>query len=222
MKKWILATAMAVLGLTATEAQEKYEYNEFYYQRTTLFQQLPIHSTDIVFLGDSQTNGCEWSELLGNPNVKNRGISSDVIQGFSDRLEPILKGKPAKIFVLGGVNDVSHNLSADSIATAMRNLLVKIQKGSPKTKIYLQSLLPIDNSFKRYKAMIGKEQTILDANVRLKAVAEELGVTWIDLFSLMVDEKTGAMKKGLTNDGLHLLGDGYMVWKSAVEPYVNE
>ena len=127
MKKWILATAMAVLGLTAIEAQEKYEYNEFYYQRTTLFQQLPIHSTDIVFLGDSQTNGCEWSELLGNPNVKNRGISSDVIQGFSDRLDPILKGKPAKIFVLGGVNDVSHNLSADSIATAMRNLLVKIQ-----------------------------------------------------------------------------------------------
>ena len=60
MKKWILATAMALLGLTATEAQEKYEYNEFYYQRTTLFQQLPIHSTDIVFLGDSQTNGCEW------------------------------------------------------------------------------------------------------------------------------------------------------------------
>ena len=123
---------------------------------------------------------------MGNPNVKNRGISSDVIQGFSDRLDPILKGKPAKIFVLGGVNDVSHNLSADSIATAMRNLLVKIQKGSPKTKIYLQSLLPIDNSFKRYKAMIGKEQTILDVNVRLKAVAEELGVTWIDLFSLMV------------------------------------
>ena len=30
------------------------------------------------------------------------------------------------------------------------------------------------------------------------------------------------MKKGLTNDGLHLLGDGYIIWKETVEPYVNE
>ena len=222
MKKWILATAMAVLGLTATEAQEKYEYNEFYYQRTTLFQQLPIHSTDIVFLGDSQTNGCEWHEMLGNPNVKNRGISSDVIQGFADRVQPIIDGRPAKLFILGGVNDISHDLTPDSIATAMRNLIVKVRRGTPATKVYLQSLLPIDNSFRRYKAMTGKESVIVETNKLLKKVAEETGATWIDLYSRMVDPATGNMRKGLTNDGLHLLGAGYAVWRDAVLPYVEE
>lgn len=203
-------------------AQEKYEYNEFYYQRSTLFEMLPVDSDDIVFLGDSQTNGCEWHEMLGNPNVKNRGISSDVIQGFADRVQPIIDGRPAKLFILGGVNDISHDLTPDSIATAMRNLIMKVRRGTPATKVYLQSLLPIDNSFRRYKAMTGKESVIVETNKLLKKVAEETGATWIDLYSRMVDPATGNMRKGLTNDGLHLLGAGYAVWRDAVLPYVEE
>ena len=204
------------------EAQEKYEYNEFYYQRSSHFEMLPVDSGDIVFLGDSQTNGCEWHEMLGNPNVKNRGISSDVIQGFADRVQPIIDGRPAKLFILGGVNDISHDLTPDSIATAMRNLIVKVRRGTPATKVYLQSLLPIDNSFRRYKAMTGKESVIVETNKLLKKVAEETGATWIDLYSRMVDPATGNMRKGLTNDGLHLLGAGYAVWRDAVLPYVEE
>ena len=203
-------------------AQEKYEYNEFYYQRSSHFEMLPVGSDDIVFLGDSQTNGCEWHEMLGNPNVKNRGISSDVIQGFADRVQPIIDGRPAKLFILGGVNDISHDLTPDSIATAMRNLIVKVRRGTPATKVYLQSLLPIDNSFRRYKAMTGKESVIVETNKLLKKVAEETGATWIDLYSRMVDPATGNMRKGLTNDGLHLLGAGYAVWRDAVLPYVEE
>ena len=222
MKRFLILSALALSGICGMAAQEKNEYHEFYYQRSTLFEMLPVDSDDIVFLGDSQTNGCEWHEMLGNPNVKNRGISSDVIQGFADRVQPIIDGRPAKLFILGGVNDISHDLTPDSIATAMRNLIVKVRKGAPSTKIYLQSLLPIDNSFRRYKAMTGKESVIVETNKLLKKVAEETGATWIDLYSRMVDPATGNMRKGLTNDGLHLLGAGYAVWRDAVLPYVEE
>ena len=222
MRRFLILSALVFSGVCGMEAQEKYEYNEFYYQRSTLFEMLPVDSDDIVFLGDSQTNGCEWHEMLGNPNVKNRGISSDVIQGFADRVQPIIDGRPAKLFILGGVNDISHDLTPDSIATAMRNLIVKVRRGTPATKVYLQSLLPIDNSFRRYKAMTGKESVIVETNKLLKKVAEETGATWIDLYSRMVDPATGNMRKGLTNDGLHLLGAGYAVWRDAVLPYVEE
>ena len=222
MKRFLILSAFVLSGVCGMEAQEKYEYNEFYYQRSSHFEMLPVGSDDIVFLGDSQTNGCEWHELLGNPNVKNRGISSDVIQGFADRVQPIIDGRPAKLFILGGVNDISHDLTPDSIATAMRNLIVKVRRGTPATKVYLQSLLPIDNSFRRYKAMTGKESVIVETNKLLKKVAEETGATWIDLYSRMVDPATGNMRKGLTNDGLHLLGAGYAVWRDAVLPYVEE
>ncbi len=222
MRRFLILSALVLSGVCGMAAQEKYEDNEFYYQRSSHFEMLPVGSDDIVFLGDSQTNGCEWHEMLGNPNVKNRGISSDVIQGFADRVQPIIDGRPAKLFILGGVNDISHDLTPDSIATAMRNLIVKVRRGTPATKVYLQSLLPIDNSFRRYKAMTGKESVIVETNKLLKKVAEETGATWIDLYSRMVDPATGNMRKGLTNDGLHLLGAGYAVWRDAVLPYVEE
>ena len=248
MKKSIMASLLLAATLFSSDmaAQEKYVYNEFYFQRSSLFSELPVGKKDIVFLGDSQTNGCEWHELLGMKNVKNRGISSDVIQGFIDRVDPIVEGQPAKVFILGGVNDISHDLTPDSLCTSMEKLIVKIKQGSPRTKIYLQSLLPIDNSFGRYRKMVGKEQVkfalpactdivvnlvgayrrhsleIVETNRLYKEMAERHGVTWIDLYSKMVDPATGSMRKGLTNDGLHLLGAGYLVWRDAVLPYVKK
>lgn len=74
----LLGLSICVMSLSA---QEAYQYNQFYYQRSTLFEKLPIDSDDIVFLGNSITNGCEWHELFNNPNIKNRGISSDVSMG---------------------------------------------------------------------------------------------------------------------------------------------
>jgi len=94
------ASLLLVLGLLfgANSFAQQEKYTTYYYQRATLFEQLPITSTDIVFLGNSLTDGCEWTELFGNPHIKNRGISGDEVMGIYDRIDPILKGKPAKIF----------------------------------------------------------------------------------------------------------------------------
>lgn len=45
-----------------------------------------------------------------------------------------------------GANDVSHNLTADSIATAALELIDYIHTQSPQTRLYIQSMLPINNS----------------------------------------------------------------------------
>ena len=119
------------------------KYSAFYYQRATLFEELPVTSKDIIFLGNSITNGGEWSELLGNKYVKNRGISGDVCMGVYERLNSILKGKPAKIFLLIGINDVSRGTSADTIVNQIARITRKIKEDSPKTKLYLQSILPV-------------------------------------------------------------------------------
>ena len=76
-----------------------------------------------------------------------------------DRLHQILLGQPAKLFLLIGVNDVSHDLTADSIAGMIRMTVERIRKESPDTRLYLQSLLPINESFGRYKRLAGKSDT---------------------------------------------------------------
>lgn len=221
MRRILSLIGGAVLCLCGSMAASAEKYSELYYQRASLFDILPVDSTTIVFLGNSLTHGCEWHELLGMPNVVNRGINGDVVAGIEQRLAPIVKGRPAKIFLMLGANDVSHDLSADSIATAIGALVDHIKRESPSTRLYLQSMLPINNSFGRYKKMAGKEEVIRDINKRLEALAAEKGVCWINLYPHFCDEKSD-LRSDFTNDGLHLLAPGYLVWREIVMPYVKE
>lgn len=211
--------AAALLSLAGSIAAE--DFSELYYQRASLFDALGVDSTSIVMLGNSLTHGCEWHELFDNHKILNRGINGDIAEGINLRLDGILRGKPAKIFLLCGVNDVSHNLSADSISQATEMIIQRIVEESPGTQVYLQSLLPINNSFNRYKRLAGKEQVIRDINKLNQAMARRYGITWIDLYDSFADEN-GNLRSDLTNDGLHLLAPGYIIWKEILLPYIEE
>lgn len=194
---------------------------QYWEQRTSLFEILPVDNNDIIFLGNSITDGGEFSEIFKNPNIKNRGINSDTVDGIAKRLNQITRGKPAKIFLLIGINDVSHNLSAEAIAAKYAALVDSIHKQSPETKLYIQSVMPINNDYKRYKALLGREKVIPQLNRRLKEIASEFGDTYIDLWPALADSN-GKMRREYTNDGLHLTGKGYTAWTNLLKPYVEE
>lgn len=216
MKKCILLLVVALSVLTALAQANQ---DVYYVRRVTLFDQLPVGKKDIIMLGNSLTDGAEWNELLNNRHVKNRGIVGDIIQGYYERMEPILKGQPKKIFILGGVNDVSHDVSGDSIARAMEKLIVLIKNRSPRTKIYLQSMLPFNNEVRLWKYLKDREQVVVDGNRALEQVARRQGVTWINLYPLFVDDN-GRLRAEYTNDGLHLMGPAYLIWRDAIKPYI--
>ena len=213
-----LLTLAFVSSLLGATAEEPAPING---QRSTLFEVLTTDSTSIVMLGNSLTNGCECYELLAMPNVLHRGISGDTTRDIDARLGPVLRGKPAKIFLMSGVNDISHDLPADSVAADIMALVDRIRRESPATKLYVQSLLPINNSFGRYKRMIGKEQVIRDVNMLVAKACDERGVPFIDIHNLMTDVD-GNLRTELTNDGLHLLGPAYIIWKQAIIPYLKD
>ena len=214
------AGAQAIYDYLSEKAPEAYKYNDYYYQRASHFAELPVDNDDIIILGNSLSDNGRWNEAFNDANIKNRGIISDVVQGVSDRVELITKGQPKKIFLLIGVNDVSHHLTPDSITTAVEKLIVKIKTLSPNTELYLQSWLPINNDFKRYKNMIGKEMTIFHGNVMLEQVARRQGVNWINLFPAFADKEM-KLPKHLTNDGLHLNDEGYRIWCQEIAKYIN-
>lgn len=219
----IIATAalMAAFAAFAQDAVAKPKYTELYYQRASLFDALGVDSTDIVFLGNSLTHGCEWHELLDMPNVLNRGINGDIVEGVGDRISSVVNGHPAKIFLMIGANDVSHDLSADSIVRAVTKLIDYITEATPSTRLYIQSMLPINNSFGRYRLMKGKEQVIRDINAALEPEVRRRGLTWVNLHPAFCDAD-GNLRSEFTNDGLHLLAPGYLTWRDIVLPYVKE
>lgn len=213
---------MAILALASSIHAQERKYSTFYYQRATLFEELPVTSSDIIFLGNSITNGGEWAELFDNPHVKNRGISGDVCMGVYDRLDAILKGSPAKIFLLIGINDVDRGASADTIVERIGMIVDKIRKDSPSTKIYLQSVLPVSDHYKMFNGHTSCWQVVPEINKGLVRLAADRGVKYIDLYSHFIDNTTGKMNIEYTNDGLHLLGKGYKKWVGIVKPYVDE
>ena len=216
MRRFLLLAVMALVGLGAVAQANQ---DPYYARRATLFDELPIGKKDIVMLGNSLTDGCEFNELLGNKHIKNRGIVGDIVQGLIDRIDPIIKGQPKKLFIMSGVNDISHGVSADSIARVTERLIVMVKQGSPRTKIYLQSLLPFNNDVREWKLLVGRDHVVVEANALLEQVARRQGVTWINLYPLFADEQ-GRLRAELTNDGLHLMGKGYLIWRDAIKPYV--
>jgi lysophospholipase L1-like esterase len=65
-----------------------------------------------------------------------------------------------------------------------------------------------------------KTAEIIAINAGLKKMAKDRKLTFVDLHSLLKTE-SDLLNPEYTNDGLHLTGKGYFVWKSAIEKYLN-
>lgn len=217
MKKLFI---MLSLFCACTMHAQEQKHSTFYYQRATLFEVLPTSKSDIIFLGNSITNGGEWAELLRNPHAKNRGISGDTTQGVLDRLSTITKGKPSKIFLLIGTNDLSRGKSVDEVAKNVEKIVERVKRESPKTKLYVQSVFPVNPKFNKFLGHMNRQKDIAALNAKIKAVAARHGVTYIDVYKSLVTPSTDVMNPEYTNDGLHLLGKGYLKWVEVLKPYL--
>ena len=94
---------------------------------------------------------------------------------------------------------------------------INLPDSFPETKVYLQSLLPINESFNRYKRLTNKTYQIPEINARLETLAKEKKITFINLYPLFTEKGTNVLKKELTYDGLHLNDEGYKVWVDAIK-----
>ncbi len=214
----VFFAALALALSFGSYAARPYQNIDPYYQRATLSEALDVDSDDIVFLGDRITSGCEWHELFGMLNVKKRGISSFVWHGG---LDPVLKGAPKKIFLQIEADDFARDVSADSIATAIANYVDYIHENSPASRLYVQSMLPSNESYDLFKGIVVDNLTVRQANLLLEGLAGEKDFVWLDVFDLFVDED-GNLDSRYTNDGLRLMGEAYRKLRDFLLPYVTE
>jgi lysophospholipase L1-like esterase len=185
-----------------------------------LYESYPHAKTDIVFLGNSITDRVDWNELLGICNVHNRGISGDITFGVLQRLHEVTNGKPAKVFILIGINDISRNIPDTVILNNYRKIIDRIKTESPHTKIYFQTLLPVNNEFTQFKSHYNKDEHILWLNDQIKKLGRDEKITVIDLYPHFLDGQNKLDKK-YTLDGLHPNAEGYKVWATILKKYLD-
>jgi lysophospholipase L1-like esterase len=146
--------------------------------------------------------------------IKNRGINADTTTGLLARMDCVTGGKPAAIFILIGTNDLPwyEHRHDEMILGTYREILEKIQKDSPQTKVFVESILPRAHSYAK---------RIQQLNPLLKTMAESYGYTFIDLYPHFANTN-GDLRADFNNDHLHLLAPGYQCWKEILTPYLDQ
>lgn len=215
---FILLLATASLRAQTAKWDSTYRPGS-YEQKIGLFKSYVNSPKDVIFLGNSITDQVDWNELLQLPEARNRGISGDITFGVLERLDEVIEGRPAKVFILIGINDISRNIPDSVILGNYQKIIYRIKTGSPKTKIYFQTLLPTNNTFTQFKNHYNKDEHIQAVNEGLKRLGAKEHITIIDIHQHFLDPE-GRLQKKYTIDGLHLNIEGYKVWSAILKPYL--
>ena len=185
--------------------------NTYYQQRMELFRSLPVQKNAIVFLGNSITERGPWQELLPGKKVVNRGIGGDNTFGVLARLDTILLTKPKTIFLLIGINDIGRGLPTEVITSNYRRIVERIRSISPKTRLYLQSILPMNDAILTAAYLKNKKEKILEMNRSIQQIAAEYKLQYINLHEIFANPQ-GDLYPQMTIDGIHLRPDAYAPW----------
>lgn len=220
LRSWVLGLAVAaMMAGIGSGFQAKSDHSAYWHQRASHFRQLPNDEGEIIMLGDSITEGCNWSEMFANSKLKNRGISGDVTQGILDRLDEVLESHPERIFLMIGINDLGQGKTETEILANIKRIIREVRKKSPESTLYLESLLPVNPDFGMFPDHTDKAEQVIAINTVLRRMAADYGAVYVDLYARFAVDG-GKLDPAFTNDGLHLTGPGYRVWKKALEPHL--
>jgi lysophospholipase L1-like esterase len=175
-----------------------------YTENLARFKKMPVLKGAIIFLGNSLTDAGRWNDIAPELPVLNRGISGDISFGVLARLDEIVRHKPAKVFLMIGVNDLKRNVPPAYIIANYQKIVQGIRAASPQTIIYLNSVLPVNEQKLIAPFRAVKNQDIETLNKALLEISKKSRqVQYVDLHVLLADSQ-GNLRPEITPDGIHL------------------
>jgi len=175
---------------------------------------MPTKINQIVFLGNSITDNCEWAELFQNSKIVNRGIGGDVIVNITSRIDNVFISQVDKIFLMIIVNHLQRGYTMIEIIKQYDLLPYTIKKKSSNAKVYIQSVLPVDiEGFNHLE--------VIKLNLEIAELAHKYNFIYVNLFDKL-KSKDGKLDEKYSDDGMYLNGASYLVWKNAILDLVND
>lgn len=186
-----------------------------------------ITNPNIVMLGDSITDFYDLDKYYGSDELMvNSGINGnktqDVINDIKDR---VYAYNPSEIFLLLGVNDILYNdASPENVISQIDEIVCDIQDKLPNTKIYIESIYPVNDEWKnnhddRVKTAGEVNITIAETNKLLKDYCSNNDIKYINVYSALVLED-GSLNSEYSDDGLHPNDNGYEVITKILKKYM--
>ncbi len=212
---------LVLLSVAAVSLYGQSSYDSLYLKSTVyrnLVGQFALSRTasaDIVFLGNSITYGGNWSELLGRERIVNRGIGGDNTVGMLHRMQYVYHLTPKYCFIMAGINDLYADAPVGIILSNYSRILDTLQKHGITPVI--QSTLHVNPKWKRAAE---KNFQVTELNSRLKELAEQRSIAFIDVNAVLSVEAT--LQDEFTTDGVHLTAAAYARWRDLLLSFMRE
>ncbi|MBE6977209.1 MAG: hypothetical protein E7438_01005 [Ruminococcaceae bacterium] len=197
------------------QAQQQEQIRQYYENKYVQYaeenQAFADYAVDVAFLGDSLTDGYDLEKYYPQFVTANRGIGGETTIGLESRMELSAYAlKPKVVVMLIGGNNL------DTMFENYESILKGLQQNLPDTKVILLSLTAMGRDWAH------KNHLAAYNNVKIKALAEEYGFYYIDIFTPLLDPVTDEIRVEYTTDGAHLTHEGYVVLTEAITPVLQQ
>ncbi|MEW6157406.1 MAG: SGNH/GDSL hydrolase family protein [Verrucomicrobiota bacterium] len=166
----------------------------------------------ILFVGSSTVR--LWHTLqqdFPGYRIVKRGFGGSQIEDvmtFLDRI--VLPYEPRMILLYAGDNDLAAGKTPEEVVKDFEEFVAEIHKELPKTRIGFISVKP---SLARWHLL----KKVRKTNRLIQELTQKDPlVTYIDVFTPMLDEKGRLKTIYLADDGLHLSPKGYALWTAII------
>jgi lysophospholipase L1-like esterase len=192
-----------------------------FYDEIQAFKKLdslnPPPKNGILFIGSSSLR--KWTDLEKTFNsyaAINRGFGgstlADAIYYVNDLIDPY---QPRQIVIYSGENDIAEgNVSAEMVSDRFKTLFGLIRQKLPQVSIAFISIKPSPSRAKFQSVVIQANQLIK------KYLQQQPKTAFIDVYSLMLDQKRQMRPELFLEDNLHMNAKGYQIWTKAIQPYL--
>lgn len=133
----------------------------------------------------------------------------------------VYKYNPSIVFLQVGIYDLNDKTDIKDIINNYKQIIDNIKENRSYADICVESLIPINRNAKDFDEDFFNDDLdnddIKEFNSKLKALAEEKKVAYIDLYSML--EKDGELDGEFSDDGIHLNADGYRQMLKMIKKY---
>jgi len=175
-------------------------------------------ATDIVFMGDSITEGWANKRPAYFPVGRVcRGIGGQTTPQMVLRMmADVIAHRPKFVHIMGGINDIAGNTGPMTLAQTQDNLAMMAMLARAAGIGVLLAAVPPTGGIP-WKPDLATVAPVRELNGWIRAHAAQTGATFVD-YTPVLATPDGAMRPDYTNDGLHPQAPGYAAMETVLTP----
>ena len=179
---------------------------------------------NIVFYGDSITEGYNVKEFYDEFRVVNSGISGNKTEDLINRIDNDLYNyNPSTVIIEIGTNDLRAGIKDEDIIKNLKTIINGIRKNRKNANILIESIYPINkNMYEDDWNNASPDYTnkhIIKINTEIKELCKKEHIKYIDIYSSLLDDNKN-LKEVYSKDGLHLTDLGYYKVTKLIKEYL--